>query len=154
MSVPPFLLAGRYVTNSTRSARAKAFSHKRRDCTAAALQNRLSVRRTRDSTGTRAHLSSSQRLPAELAVRPTFAGRPRWTASSDAAMAAARAMQLSTRRGTAWRLWLEPVLGSGCYQRLLSETHAAISGCFGIRGCWEERGRSHGRMASCDMMSM
>ena len=119
----------------------QAFSQKCRDRAAAALQNRLSVRRARDSTGTPAHLSSSQRPPAELAARPPCAGRPLGASRLEAAKAASRALQLSTRRGTAWRLWLESDFDPGRYPRLLVALRAAISGFCGRRGRWTDRGR-------------
>ena len=132
----------------------QAFSYKVRDCAATDLQNRLLVWRTRDSTGTRAHLSSSQRLPAELAVRPTFAGRPLGTASMDASLAAPKALQLSTRRGTARSLCLASDFDPGRYPRFLVALRTAISGFCGRRGRWTDRGPEFGRMVACGRMSI
>ena len=112
----------------------QAFSQKCRDRAAAALQNRLSVRRACDSTGTPAHLSSSQRPPAELAARPPCAGRPLRASTLEAAKAASRALQLSTRRATAWRQFWESDFDSDCYRRLLSEKRALVACFFAARG--------------------
>jgi hypothetical protein len=48
-------------------------------------------------------------------------------------MAAAMALQLSTRRGTAWRLWWVSDFDSDGYQRFLSELRATVSGFLGVR---------------------
>jgi hypothetical protein len=119
-----------------------------------ASKSRLCVRCARDHTGTRAGICSSQRLPAELAARPTCAGRPRGAASQDASLAAPEQQPLTTRRRSMRALWLEPALHPMRNQRLLSELRAPLSRLFGSRGRCATRGRTHGRMAVSRVMPM
>ena len=111
----------------------QAFSYKRRDRAATALQNRLFCARAYDRTRTRAALCTHQRLPAELLVHAPRAGRPLGVATFDAEKAASCAMLHSTRRRTPLLLWLEPALHSKWSQVLLLTERAAISGLLRVR---------------------
>ena len=108
----------------------QAFSHKRRDCAATALQSRLLCARAYDRTRTHAAFHTHQRLPPELLVHAPRAGRPLGGATVDAEKAVSEAMLLSTRRRTPLLLWLEPALHSKWSQVLLRTERAAISGFF------------------------
>ena len=105
----------------------QAFSYKRRDHAATALQNRLFCARAYDRTRTHAALHTHQRLPAERLVHAPRAGRPLDAAAWDAEKAAEKAMLHSTRRRTPRALWLEPALHSKCSLVLLCTERAAIS---------------------------
>ena len=111
----------------------QAFSYKRRDRAATALQNRLFCARAYDRTRTHAAFHTHQRLPAELLVHAPRAGRPLGAAARDAEKAAQKAMLHSMRRRTLRALWLEPALHSKWSQVLLRTERAAIRGFLRVR---------------------
>ena len=111
----------------------QAFSYKRQDRAATALQNRLFCARAYDRTRTRAALCTHQRLPAERLVHAPRAGRPLGAADFDVEKAAAKALLHSTRRRSPLLLWLDPALHSKWSKVFLFTECVAISGFLRVR---------------------